>query len=72
MTEQFPNLVKDTTLQIQKAQQTASRRGLKKTNGHILKNEEKGKTLKQQTKQNKTKNFTKTYYLGNNNNLSDL
>ena len=47
--------MKDTTLQIQKAQQPASRTSFKKINEHILKNEEKGKTLKHQTKQNKRK-----------------
>lgn len=59
MAEQFPKSVKDTTLQIQKAQHPASRTSFKKINEHILKNEEKGKILKHQTKQNETKTSQK-------------
>ena len=51
--------MKDTTLQIQKAQQPASRTSFKKINEHKLKSEEKGKTLKHQTKQNETKTSQK-------------
>lgn len=51
--------MKDTTLQIQKAQHPASRTSFKKINEHILKNEEKGKILKHQTKQNETKTSQK-------------
>lgn len=48
MAEEPPNLVKDTTLQTQKAQWTQSRRSLFFCfffKEHVLKNEEKGKNL---------------------------
>ena len=51
--------MKDTTLQIQKAQHPASRTSFKKINEHILKKEETGKILKHQTKQNETKTSQK-------------